>query len=334
MLIIERHKTNPYFNLATEEYVMNHFNEDCFMLWRNAPSIIIGKHQNAMAEINLDYVKQNNIDVVRRLSGGGAVFHDLGNINFTFIKKAEKGQEENLVDFHKFTEPILEFLQTLNINAKFEGRNDLTIDGKKFSGNAEHVFKNKVLHHGTLLFQAVMTDLSNALKVDESKFKDKAVKSVRSRVTNISEHLEKPMDIEEFMDKINKYMRDKYNDARIITLSQEDEKNIQDLVDKKYGTWNWNFGYSPNYNFTKKIKTNGGHLEVNLDVQKGVIKKGVIRDAKIYGDFFNIRDIEDIEAALTDCPHEEQNIRERLGRFRIEDYFHNITTDELIQAFF
>lgn len=334
MLIIERHKTNPYFNLATEEYVMRHFKDDCFMLWRNEPSIIIGKHQNAMAEINIDYVKQNNIDVVRRLSGGGAVFHDLGNINFTFIKKAEKGEEENLVDFRKFTEPILDVLRTLNINAKFEGRNDLTIDGKKFSGNAEHVFKNKVLHHGTLLFQAVITDLSNALKVDESKFNDKAVKSVRSRVTNISEHLEKPMDIEEFMNKINKYMRDKYNDARIITLSQEDEKNIQDLVNKKYGTWNWNFGYSPNYNFTKKIKTNGGHLEVNLDVQKGVIKTGVIRDAKIYGDFFNIRDIEDIEAALTDCPHEEENIRKQLSQFRMEDYFHNITSDELMQAFF
>ena len=183
MLCIKNDNTNPYFNLAAEEYVLRNFKENCFMLWRNRPSIIVGKHQNTLAEINVDYVKEKNIDVVRRLSGGGAVFHDLGNLNFTFIKNAEK--EEALVDFKKYVEPVLEVLQHLGVNAKFEGRNDIMIDGKKISGNAEHVFKKRVLHHGTLLFSSQMADLSNALKVNPLKYQDKGGKSVRSRVTNL-----------------------------------------------------------------------------------------------------------------------------------------------------
>jgi len=186
MLIINDLRTDPYFNLAAEEYALKNFKADCFMLWRNEPSIIVGKHQNTLAEINLDYVKKRNIKVGRRLSGGGAVFHDLGNLNFTFISTG--AQENRLVDFRRFTMPILEVLQNLGIEAVFEGRNDLTIHGRKFSGNAEHVWKNRILHHGTLLFSSVLTDLSEALKVDPLKFRDKAVKSIRSRVTNISKH--------------------------------------------------------------------------------------------------------------------------------------------------
>ena len=188
MLCIKDSHTDPYFNIAADEYALKYLEDDCFMLWRNEPSIIVGKHQNTLAEINVDYVMKNNIKVVRRISGGGAVFHDLGNLNFTFVKNAG---EDAQGDFRKFTQPILDVLQSMGINAKFEGRNDLTIDGKKFSGNAESIWKNRVLHHGTLLFSAVMTDLSAALKVNPLKFQDKAVKSVRSRVTNISEHLDR-----------------------------------------------------------------------------------------------------------------------------------------------
>jgi lipoate-protein ligase A len=199
MHIIKRHNTDPYFNLATEEFVLKNWDEDSFMLWRNAPSIIVGKHQNTLAEINVEYVKHNNIPVVRRLSGGGAVFHDLGNLNFTFI---QNGKAERLIDFRKYTEPILEVLEKMGVAAKFEGRNDLTIGGRKFSGNAEHIWKTKILHHGTLLFSSHMSDLTQALNVDPLKFQDKAVKSVHSRVTNISEHLSEPMDVMYFASMI------------------------------------------------------------------------------------------------------------------------------------
>jgi lipoate---protein ligase len=327
MLIIKRHNTNPYFNLATEEYVLKNFDEDSFMLWRNEPSIIVGKHQNTLAEINLDYVNENKIKVVRRLSGGGAVFHDLGNINFTFISHGEPG---SLVDFRKFTLPILEVMQKLGIEAKFEGRNDLTIEGRKFSGNAEHVYKNKVLHHGTLLFSSIMANLTGALKVDPSKFTDKAVKSVRSRVTNISEHLREPMEIEAFMELVRNHEHEKYPDAKTIELSATDHENIQKLVDEKYSTWDWNFGYSPAYNFRKQIKTNlGGHIEMNLQAEGGIITA-----AKIFGDYFSHRDTSELEAALIGLPHAASAIQNLAEAIDVNEYFAHVTAEEFTSLFF
>ncbi|MCO5258359.1 MAG: lipoate--protein ligase [Lentimicrobium sp.] len=326
MLCIIRHETDPYFNLAAEEYVLKKFERDSFMLWRNEPAIIVGKHQNTLAEINQDYVKENMIKVVRRLSGGGAVFHDLGNLNFTFIASGENHQ---LVDFRKFTQPILEVLQKLDIEARFEGRNDLTIDGRKFSGNAEHVHKNRVLHHGTLLFSAQMADLSSALKVDPDKFQDKAVKSVRSRVTNISEHLKIPLTVLEFRDLVLKHVMESTPGAELYSFTQDDIAAISRLRDEKYITWEWNFGYSPKYNFRKTVKTNGGKLEVTLEVVNGTIEK-----ARFFGDYFNKLDPSDIEHALTGTLHNETAIRERLNDFEITDYFLKIGREELITALF
>lgn len=326
MLCIIRHETDPYFNLAAEEYVLKNFSRDCFMLWRNEPSIIVGKHQNTLAEINANFVKENHIKVVRRLSGGGAVFHDLGNLNFTFIAS---GEHHQLVDFRKFTLPILEVMQKLGIEAKFEGRNDLTIEGRKFSGNAEHVYKNRVLHHGTLLFSAQITDLSNALNVDPAKFQDKAVKSVRSRVTNISEHLKSPLTVLEFRDLILQHVMESTPGAESYSFTDEDISAIRKLKNEKYVTWDWNFGYSPKYNFRKTVKTNGGKLEVTLEVVNGVIA-----NARFFGDYFNKLNPEDIENALTGVVHSESEIKNRLKDFEIGDYFLNVSNDELITALF
>ncbi|TRZ71665.1 MAG: lipoate--protein ligase [Bacteroidetes bacterium] len=327
MLIIRRHNTDPYFNLATEEYVLKEIGDDTFMLWRNAPSIIVGKHQNTLAEINLEYVRENNIKVVRRLSGGGAVFHDLGNLNFTFTMK---GEGNNLINFRKYTEPILEVLVKLGINARFEGRNDLTIGGKKFSGNAMHIWKNKVLSHGTLLFSSHMPDLSGALNADPLKFKDKAVKSVRSRVTNISDHLITPMDVLEFSTLIENHIMEKYPDAILYELADEDHERIREMVESKYGTWEWNFGYSPQYNFSKVLRTqNSGTIEFNIDVTDGII-----RDIRIFGDYFNMCDTEEIENALRNIQHSKGKIREALSPYNISDYFNNLTVDEFLEGMF
>lgn len=326
MLCIRRKNTNPYFNLATEEYVLKNFDEDSFMLWRNEPCIVVGKHQNTLAEINIDYVKENNIPVVRRLSGGGAVFHDLGNLNFTFTKK---GHDENLIDFRKYTEPILEVLHKLDIDAKFEGRNDLTIEGRKFSGNAEHIWKSKVLHHGTLLFSSEMKDLSQALKVNPLKFSDKAVKSVRSRVTNISEHLKKSVDVMEFYEMIIDHIITTHQDIKLYELTDYDHQQIEELVRTKYNTWEWNYGYSPKYNFNKTIKTIGGTIDINMNVVNGIIS-----EVKIFGDFFNKSDIAELENILVSTPHNEKIIIEKLNRINIGDYINNTNSDEFIKGLF
>lgn len=326
MLCIHNKSTEPYFNMAAEEHFFKNFNQNIFMLWQNDSAIIVGKHQNTLSEINIDYVKEKGIKVVRRLSGGGAVFHDLGNLNFTFI---ESGTEGKLVDFKKYTQPIIDVLNSLGINAVFEGRNDLTIDGKKFSGNAEHVIRDRVLHHGTLLFSSVMSNLANALKADESKFDDKAVKSIRSRVTNINEHLKKPISISDFTDLIMKHIMESNKNSELYVISEKDKEIISELSKTKYSTWEWNYGHQAKYNFSNKKRTNGGSIELKMYVDKGIIEK-----VKFYGDFFNKLDIADIEKSLIGTPHKEDEIRLKLSGLEISDYFANVSFDEFISVIF
>jgi lipoate-protein ligase A len=325
MLCIYNKNTNPYFNLACEEYILKEFNEECFMLWRNSPCIVVGKNQNTLSEINKDYVDKNNITIVRRLSGGGAVFHDLGNINFTFISN----QKETFNDFKRFTVPIIDALKQLDVNAEFSGRNDLTIDGKKFSGNAQYCYKNRVLHHGTLLFSANVTDISQSLNVKEKKFEGKAVKSVKSRVTNISSHLKSPMKVEEFIEFLMNYVVNNYAESKLYTLTEEDIKNISKLADEKYSTWEWNYGSSPKYSYKNEMKCKGGLIEFNCNIEKGYIK-----DAKFFGDFFGIYDVSDIETTLKGTKYTEDAVRNTLSKFNIENYFSSISLEQILKLMF
>jgi len=323
MLLINNTSTNAYFNLAMEEYFLKNTNEDIFMLWRNESAIIVGKNQNTLSEINYEYVKQNKIKVVRRQSGGGAVFHDLGNINFTFISC----NDNSFSDFKRFTIPILDALKNLNIQAEFSGRNDLLIDNQKFSGNAQYNYKNKVMHHGTLLFSSEINDLSSALKVKPSKFKGKSVKSVKSRVTNIANHLEKDMTVLEFKNYLMNFINSKYENNCLYQLSEEDINQINKLVEEKYNTWQWNFGHSPKYAFNNEIKYPGGNIEFSLNVEKGLIK-----EIKFFGDFFGKKDVSYIEDLLKNTNHNEASIRSALNNIDINDYFLNCDMDILVDG--
>lgn len=327
MLCIRHKSTDPYFNIATDEYLFKHIKEDCFMLWQNDNAIIVGKHQNALAEINLDYVKEHDIKVVRRLSGGGAVYHDMGNLNFTFTRTSDR--EDDLVDFRRYTKPIIEVLQGMGVNAEFTGRNDIMIEGKKFSGNAEHVFKNKVMHHGTLLFSSNMPNISGALKINPLKYKDRAVKSIPKRVTNIQNYLKEELTVEDFADRIMDYITSNFEDCKLYEFTEEDLAQIEKIKEEKYVTWDWNFGYSPNYDFQQGVKTKGGLLEMNMNVSAGIIQ-----EVKIHGDFFHIRDISEIETALQNTPHEETKIRTVLADFDLKSYFKDIEVDDLVAAMF
>lgn len=324
MFYISNDNVNPYFNLATEEYLLKNFTDNCFMLWRNEPCIVVGKNQNTLSEINYDYVKENKIPVVRRLSGGGAVFHDLGNINFTFISNNDS---DSFLNFRKFTQPIIDVLDKLGMKAEFSGRNDLIVDGKKFSGNAQYNYKNRILHHGTLLFSSNMIDLSASLKVKPSKFKGKSVKSVVSRVTNISEHLINPLSIFEFKALVMNHIMELYKDGLIYSFTEKDLENIGQMVKEKYDTWEWNFGNSPNYSLSKEKRFEGGSVEFNLDVEKGIIK-----NIKLYGDFFGKCDVSEIEKSLIGVKHSEAAIKIALSKFDLRNYFLNISEAELLEG--
>ena len=327
MLCINDHNTDPYFNLAAEEYVLKHLDDNCFMLWRNGPSVIVGRHQNTLAEINIENIRQNQIKVVRRLTGGGAVFHDLGNLNFTFIENIQEGKT---INFQKYTKPIIDILQQLGVEARFEGRNDLVIDGKKISGNAEHIYRNRrILHHGTLLFASELSDLSGALNVNPAKFSDKAIKSVRSRVTNISSHLKDPIDLETFRNMVFDYMMNTSSDCIPYSYTETDIAAIERLRDEKYSTWEWNFGQSPGYSMVNGLRTGGGYVEIHLDVQNGII-----RHVRIFGDFFHLGEISVLEQLFVDIPHNEASIREQIGQVALSDYLVNVTEDEFVAAMF
>jgi len=326
MLTIKSPSNFPPFNIASEEHLIKNFDENIFLLYINDPTIIVGKHQNTLAEINTEYVQENGIHVVRRLSGGGAVFHDHGNLNFCFITNQDG---DNKVDFRKYTQPIIDVLQSIGINAEFQGRNDLTIEGKKFSGNASHVHKNRVLHHGTILFDAKMDKLAKALKADPLKFSDKAVKSIRSRVTNIKEHLHEPLTILELEQMIFNHINNLYPEATPYTFSESDVKAIDKLVETKFNTWDWNYGYSPQYAFNKSFKTAGGKIEFHIEAQDGIINK-----IKIFGDFFAQKPTEEIEALLTGVPHNPQKISEKLDSIDFNAFFNGVPKEEFINGMF
>ena len=311
MLCIFNNSVNPYFNIACEDYLFNELKEDCFMLYRNENAIIVGKHQNTLAEINYKYVKENNIKVVRRLSGGGTVYHDLGNLNFTFI---QKNQSPNLVDFKRHLKPIVDVLAKMGLSVEIGKKNDLIIDGKKISGNAEHVYKDKVLHHGTLLFSSDLIKLSQAIKVTPNKYEDKAVKSIRSKVVNIKEFLLVPMDILRFAQLVMEHILANHPENRLYQLSDDDIQRIQAIADAKYANWEWNYAYSPPYRFYNQQIVEKDNYEIEMNIDNGLIKK-----IKLSASNINKEVITEIENILEECKHKEQAIRTRLEKNKMNN---------------
>ena len=320
--------TDPYYNLAAEEFLLTQVQEPVFRLWRNAPSVIVGKNQNSLAEIDVPFVRQRNIPVVRRLTGGGAVFHDLGNLNYTFIEERHPG-EDSAQMFRRFTAPILEALQGLGGPAVLEGRNDLLIDGRKFSGNAICVHKDRVLQHGTLLFDASIGDLSGALRTRPEKFQDKSVKSNVSRVTNISEHLPVKMSMQQFQQYLQMFFLKAGGDYRVSDYRPEEVAAITRLREEKYGTDAWNYGKSPKYDFQQGKKFACGWIEVQLNVVAGKIAA-----CRIQGDYFFVRPTQEVEAAVIGIPHRYDDLYQALHRLPLKDYFGVLQAEELVELFF
>lgn len=310
MLCINSPSNDPYFNIATEEYFLKNFSQDIFIIYRNLPSVIVGKHQNALAEIDVNFARSEGVSIVRRMSGGGAVYHDLGNLNFSFIKNGCVGK---LVDFKGFTTPVINALSKLGVIAKFEGHNSLTVNGRKISGNAEHVYKNRVLHHGTLLFKTNLNHLARILYVDREKFVDKAVRSKRAAVSNISEFLQNSLDIEEFSDFLYREIASITPKSVGYSLSNTDIERIQELANSKYRTWEWTFGYSPLFKVERAFETDHGAFNLIVEVDRGFIVNVSIANSSI-----RVESMEKISRALVGCQFDEQSMAHSLVAAGIE----------------
>ncbi|MGZ1612980.1 lipoate--protein ligase [Staphylococcus argenteus] len=316
--------TDPTLNIAMEEYVLKNLpaEESYFLFYINRPSIIVGKNQNTIEEVNQPYIDSHNIDVVRRISGGGAVYHDTGNLNFSFITDDDGNSYHN---FQKFTEPIVQALQSLGVNAELTGRNDIQVGQAKISGNAMVKVKNRMFSHGTLMLNSDLDEVQNALKVNPAKIKSKGIKSVRKRVANIQEFLNEPLAIEEFKKIILKTIFGE-TEVKAYHLTDEDWKNIEKLSNDKYRTWEWNYGRNPKYNFEREEKFEKGFVQIKFDV-----KRGKIEHAKIFGDFFGVGDVTDLENALVGCLHDFEHIEEALSEYDLYHYFGDIDKYELIR---
>lgn len=319
MLCIQLKNNDPYFCLAAEEYLLKNFSEDIFMLWQSENTVVVGKHQNALAEINYPFVHKNGITVARRISGGGTVFHDTGNVNFAYIKNVSSPAE---ISFKLFTEPVVKALAKLGVKASTSGRNDLLVEGRKISGNAEHVFKNRVLHHGTLLFNSNLETLGQSIKVIPGKYHGKAVQSNRSVVANISSFTKNGWSVNEFSSFLFGFQLENSVNS-VYELTEEDDQAIQNLVREKFKTWDWNFGYSPRYTFKNEFLFEGKKLIVELQVEKGRIV-----ESKCSGDFFSVQEIKILNESLQGLRHFYSDIRQSLEKIFPE------VSDELGFVFF
>jgi lipoate---protein ligase len=316
MYCINLESYDPYFNLAIEEILLKSSKEEFFILGVNDVSVIIGKHQSGHMEVNTKFVSENHIPVIRRISGGGTVFHDRGNLNFCFIRQSESGKQ---VDFRKYTQPVIDFLKFIGADAKFEGKNDLKINNQKISGNAEHIHGNRVLHHGTLLFSSSLEMLRNSIRKDISSYTSRAVVSNPSSVVNLNEKIDCFQDINEFRSEMMNFFLKNFPENYPYTLTPAEIKQAQSLAGSKYKTWEWNWAYGPEYRFAKNFEFDGRQILCRL-----YVKEGIIMECHLEGS----DKMKDLSKKIIGCRHMVNNLSDII---RSENIF--LTEEELFNFF-
>lgn len=321
MIYVEAGSMDPYFNFALEYYLINEKNlpaDRVFLFWRTEPTLMIGRYQNTLEEINYPYARRQGIHIVRRITGGGTIYTDPGGWQFSFITKGAREQ----ICFEDYLRPVIEALVRIGANAEFNSRNDLTIAGRKISGNAQCMKNGYTLHHGSLLYQTDREQMLLCLKADAEKIRSHSVKSVRERTTNIAEHLERPLPPKEFKERMIRHVMGESD--RRYQLTEEDRQRVEEIADRIFRTWDWNFGKSPRFNLTRSRRFAGGKVEFKLEVNQGIIER-----CAVYGDFFGSTEVGELFAVLRGCPYRREEIAARLRQAGAGTAIYHVTLDEL-----
>lgn len=330
MLFVDNEKKyDPRINLAIEEYLVKTMDveqEPILLFYINQPSIIIGKNQNTIEEINTAYVEDNDIIVVRRLSGGGAVYHDKGNLNFSFITKDDGN---SFLDYKKFTQPVVDALAKLGVNAELSGRNDILAEGKKVSGNAQFATRGRMFSHGTLMYNTDIDAVVAALNVKQEKIASKGIKSIRSRVANIADFLQDPMDIEAFRMTLLQSIFNGEENIRYYKLTEEDWAAIHKISQERYQQWSWNYGKSPRFNLQKTERFPSGSVDLRLTVNKGIIE-----EITIFGDFFGVGEVAELAEALKGVAYRKEDIAKAIAPFDTAKLFGGVSTEAFLQLIY
>lgn len=323
-LISNRDIADPRVNLALEEHCLRHkeMTGDYLLFYVNEPSIIIGRNQNTIEEINAAYVRERGVHVVRRVSGGGAVYHDPGNLNFSFLTRYDRSFFHN---FRKFTEPVIAALRTLGVRAELTGRNDIVVGERKISGNAQYASGTRMLSHGTLLLDSRLESVAEALNVKTDKIASKGLKSVRSRVANISEFLAEPVSMADFKARLVESIFAPFGGVREHLLGDEDWERVRELARKKYGSWEWNYGRSPAFDIQRVHRFPAGQIDARIDVVKGRIQA-----VKIYGDFIGLDEVSELEERLRGTAYRREALAAVLAEVDPSRYFGEVSLGEFL----
>lgn len=323
MLYIETGSTDVCYNFGLEYYftVEKPLDDTVFLFWRTTPTLMVGRYQNVLEEVNKSYADAHHIQIVRRMSGGGTIYTDMGGWQFTFIEEARDDE----IQFQRYIAPVIDALAELGIEASFNGRNDLTIDGRKISGNAQYRLEGRVVHHGSLLFDTDFEQMAAATTVDSYKITSKSIKSVRERVTNIAEHLAAPMDAEDFKARVVAHILGR--DGSVYQITPEDDARIREIGQERFGTWESTYGQGPGFNIQRTGRFPGGTMRFQLDVKKGVIQR-----AAVSGDFFSTLDGEAIGSVLAGCRYERPAVQAALERLGTDGVIYRVSAAEMAQA--
>lgn len=318
---LETGSVDPCYNLALEQYVLEQRREgDWLMLWQNRNTVVVGLNQNTAEEINASFVEAHGITVVRRMTGGGAVYHDLGNLNYSFIQDVGNAEE---LTIGRFTEPVCRALASLGVQASVSGRNDILVDGKKISGVAQRIVGGRILHHGTLLFDSDAAMIAGALRADPAKFTSKSAKSVRSRVGNLRDYLPEGIDLPRFWKLL---LHELTRDGLIReSLSPDELQEVRRLADEKYRSWDWTYGHSPDSQYHSRRRFPGGTLEVYMDLHTGRIE-----DISFFGDFMATAPLDGLTEALRGVRLDAESLTEVLDRFDLPSLFGGIRKEEVL----